>query len=94
MSNEGHNVAIAVRTTRYDHGDPGPIDHCRPDRAQQHASEPAAAVAADHNQLSEFRCLEQRACRIANLDSATDPYVGIAFVPTRKSFSKRLLLVG
>jgi hypothetical protein len=40
-------------------------------------------VAADHNQLRQFRRFEQRTRRLTNLDFATDPDVGITFVPTR-----------
>jgi hypothetical protein len=42
------------------------------------AREPAAAVAADHNQLRPFRRLNQRTRRLTKFDFATDPHIGIA----------------
>jgi len=63
------------------HRCPGRVDHRGADRTQQHPGEPAAAVAADDDQLRRVGPLNQLAGRPIAHDDTAHIDVGIAFLP-------------
>ena len=61
------------------------------DRAQPHASEPSAAMTADHDQLSLLGFIEQPAGWLVTDHAPPHAHVGLLFLPTREPFAQHLV---
>jgi hypothetical protein len=95
--NSGHPptaARVGLGPTGDDHRYPGGLDHRGADRTQQHPGEPAAAVAADDDQLRGLGLLEQLVRRAIAYDDAAHLDVRVVFLPSGKPFSQDFLCRG
>ena len=81
-----HGPATASRRSDNDQGSFRRLRKSRTNRAQQHAGEPTAAVAADHDELSVFGFLKEPVGRFVADEPSLHAHVGIPLLPTRQAF--------
>jgi hypothetical protein len=85
-------VQLGLRLACNDHRRLDTLHHCRADRAQQHSREAAAAMTADHHQLSKLGLIDEFGSRLsANVGTAHGD-VGVAFTPTGQTLRQCLVL--
>lgn len=81
-------IDVPLRLARNDDGCTRGLEHRRTDRAQQHACEAPAAMAADDDQLGILRCFDELVSRLPAHDDAAHGHVGVALLPTRQTLGK------
>ena len=74
-----------------DHRDAGCVYHGGADRAEQHSSESAPAVAADHDELGRLGFVEEMAGRLIKHNPTVDGDIGEAFLKAGEPLGQRPL---